>query len=768
MDDGSVIPPTADRNGNGVQPKVEHQHAAPPAVEQIGAGVSTAAMLGYDRDGNDEDDSEDGDYEDGGDRSDEDDEEEADSTDEAAAAATEAFKTAMEEAPYVGEHEDTDIARERLASPDIALLDEEHAPPITPEEVAAIRADARRRGAQEFCHVYTFVKRYNLPRLITQVFGDQFAASEMQDVRETFLGRKPEPQLQELWACLQIAVQRFVRRRQRLQHVTTIDDVAQLLRTSSKIMVISGAGISVSCGIPDFRSKDGIYSRLDDYELDDPTLMFDLAYFKRKPETFYSFAKEIYPSNFKPSPSHMFVRLIEQHGKLLRNYTQNIDNIEELAGIEQLIQCHGSFRTARCLRCRTQVPGYAIEKEIFAKQVPRCQVCPPDPPMPDSEDDHSDYNDDETLSKGAVQSSLHRKALQRLVPAIMKPDIVFFGEQLPEEFHDTIKVDVEQVDLLLVIGSSLKVAPVSEILKIIPDHVPQVIINRELLTHLASHFDVHLLGNSDQIVPELCRRAGWTLCHEKLPGGTSGVAGQLSEPFQFLAPNIHLFEGGVLRGQPGLSDLDSSGGGTSDDDDDGDGDDDDGEECGSEGGQQESADRTSVKRGIDEHAGDNGADPATDPDERKRFLYLEEEELHPLFELGTTTTVVGPELEGVLDQPEEPDEPDEPEDPDEPEEGGLDQLEDEPERVPVPVLPLLLDEPLPDLELEEPLLEEPLLEEPPDFEPPLEEPPELDPLELPLRPPPPPPLGMGYWKHGTRRRQGHHRRMLNREPVLVE
>jgi NAD-dependent histone deacetylase SIR2 len=80
-------------------------------------------------------------------------------------------------------------------------------------------------------------------------------------------------------------------------------------------------------------------------------------------------------------------------------------------------------------------------------------------------------------------------------------------------------VDSEKVDLLIVMGSSLKVSPVSEIMTQIPHSVPQILINRTPITHLT--FDVQLLGKSDVIVPELCRRLGWDLRHEKLPGGSS-------------------------------------------------------------------------------------------------------------------------------------------------------------------------------------------------------------------------------------------------------
>lgn len=89
---------------------------------------------------------------------------------------------------------------------------------------------------------------------------------------------------------------------------------------------------------------------------------------------------------------------------------------------------------------------------------------------------------------------------------IMKPDIVFFGEGLPDEFHDRMAEDKDECDLLIVIGSSLKVRPVALIPSSVPSHVPQILINREPLRHLT--FDVELLGDCDIIINELCRRLG--------------------------------------------------------------------------------------------------------------------------------------------------------------------------------------------------------------------------------------------------------------------
>lgn len=100
----------------------------------------------------------------------------------------------------------------------------------------------------------------------------------------------------------------------------------------------------------------------------------------------------------------------------------------------------------------------------------------------------------------------------------MKPDITFFGEALPDAFHTRlVEHDRERVDLVVVIGTSLKVAPVSEVVPFLHPHVPQIYISRTPVDH--TNFDIDLLGDCDVVVAELCRRAGWDLEHEMVPEG---------------------------------------------------------------------------------------------------------------------------------------------------------------------------------------------------------------------------------------------------------
>uniref|UniRef100_T1HBF6 protein acetyllysine N-acetyltransferase n=1 Tax=Rhodnius prolixus TaxID=13249 RepID=T1HBF6_RHOPR len=306
-------------------------------------------------------------------------------------------------------------------------------------------------------------------------------------------------------------------RRSRLAKTTSLEDVIQLLQTCSKIIVLTGAGVSVSCGIPDFRSKDGVYARLavDFPNLPDPQAMFDITYFRQDPRPFFKFAKEIYPGQFKPSPCHRFIKMLEKQKKLLRNYTQNIDTLEKVAEIENVVECHGSFATASCTRCGHKVTSDDIKEDVFNQSIPFCPECNK------SSQEHT------TLEAGVLTDR-----------GIMKPDIVFFGEGLPERFHDAMAFDKDKCDLLIVIGSSLKVRPVALIPSSLPGHIPQVLINRERLPHM--NFDVELLGDSDVIVDHLCRILGgdweeicWrdvplTDCTESLPIHVNSSSDSLS------------------------------------------------------------------------------------------------------------------------------------------------------------------------------------------------------------------------------------------------
>ncbi|KAH6617954.1 SIR2-like protein [Chaetomium sp. MPI-SDFR-AT-0129] len=344
------------------------------------------------------------------------------------------------------------------------------------------------------------------------------------------------------YSLLSLALSRELSKRAKLPKYNSVDDAAELLKQSKNIIVLTGAGISTSLGIPDFRSKGtGLYSKLEHLGLSDPQEVFDIGVFRSDPTIFYSVARDILPNHDRFSPTHAFIALLQSKGKLLTNYSQNIDNLEAKAGIHpsKLIQCHGSFATASCVKCGHKVPGDSLFAEIKAGDIPRCRKCAQGSrttsnsgggpgsrkrkvnrdgteKRPRRRPGDYDSNSDSEFDTG--RSTNTSATPTNWSVGVMKPDITFFGEALPDEFSRRLtEHDREKVDLVIVIGTSLKVAPVSEVVPFLPPHIPQIYISRTPVSHV--NFDIDLLGDCDVVVSELCRRAGWTLEHEMVPEG---------------------------------------------------------------------------------------------------------------------------------------------------------------------------------------------------------------------------------------------------------
>lgn len=372
---------------------------------------------------------------------------------------------------------------------------------LDPKEVKQLRARLLRIGPEQFIHETLTVAKIP-PPLLGTAFGINplFAQQLGEDMFVRVLGS---------------AIVRTYYKRRKLPGYNTIDDAAELLKKCSNIMVITGAGISTSLGIPDFRSKEtGFYSKLRDMGFSEPEEVFDIYSFDEDPSTFYELAADIIPDLKRYSPTHAFIRLLQNKGRLQTNYTQNIDNLEELAGItkDRLIQCHGSFATATCRKCKYKVKGTDIFPDIRAKRVSYCKRCIHRIKRQESLEPKSKKRKP-TPSRSRTSSDDDDEDDNIPQPGVMKPDITFFGEQLPDDFFTRFTdQDVNTVDLVLVIGTSLKVAPVSDMPNYLPHHVPHIFVSREPIQHV--DFDIQLLGNCDDVVVELARRAGWSLKHE--------------------------------------------------------------------------------------------------------------------------------------------------------------------------------------------------------------------------------------------------------------
>lgn len=376
----------------------------------------------------------------------------------------------------------------------------------------------RALGPDEFCQLNIDSGAITAKKLLT-AFGIR---------PPDFLEGRPD---EAYLGLLTLAMTRELTKRAKIMTYNSVDDAVHLLQKSRNIVVLTGAGISTSLGIPDFRSKEtGLYSQLEKLGLgiNDPQEVFNIDVFRDDPSIFYTVAKDILPATKKFSPTHAFIAMLQNQGKLLTNYSQNIDNIEANAGIrpDKLVQCHGSFATASCQRCGHKVRGDTIFDDIKAGKIPRCGKCIAalrsrgTGPLKRKRSSNStskrarrnfddDFDDDDDDGDGAYD-----------IPqaGVMKPDITFFGEPLPDEFSKRlVKHDRNLVDLVIVIGTSLKVAPVSEVVPFLPAHIPQIYISRTPVSHI--NFDIDLLGDCDVVVAELCRRAGWDLNHPMVPPG---------------------------------------------------------------------------------------------------------------------------------------------------------------------------------------------------------------------------------------------------------
>ncbi|SNX83663.1 related to NAD-dependent histone deacetylase [Melanopsichium pennsylvanicum] len=259
-------------------------------------------------------------------------------------------------------------------------------------------------------------------------------------------------------------------------HGPTLAGVAALLSapTTRNIIILAGAGISTSAEppIPDFRSPGtGLYSNLASYNLPYAEAIFDIAYFQRHPQPFFTLAKHLYPGNFKPALAHYFLTLLQSKGKLKRVFTQNVDTLERIAGVEadKVVEAHGSFASSTCIVCKHRVDDDWIRAKVEKGQVARCprHKCPARRNWKAKRiDDH-----DEGAGVG--------------VGGLVKPDIVFFGESLPSRFFTCIP-DLKTADLLIVMGTSLQVQPFASLIDAVPQHCPRVLINLERVGELAS------------------------------------------------------------------------------------------------------------------------------------------------------------------------------------------------------------------------------------------------------------------------------------------
>ncbi len=217
--------------------------------------------------------------------------------------------------------------------------------------------------------------------------------------------------------------------------------LAQMLRTAKRAVFFGGAGVSTESGIPDFRSTGGLYHQQWKYP---PETILSHDFFLYHTEEFYEFYRQkmLFPGA-KPNPAHIALAGLEQRGILTAVITQNIDGLHQAAGSKHVIELHGSVLRNYCSRCNRP---YALDDIIKGKGVPRC-AC----------------------------------------GGVIKPDVVLYGEQLPEGAIEDAIAAISLSDLLIIGGTSLAVYPAAGFVQGYDGKL--VIINRSP-THLDRQADL--------------------------------------------------------------------------------------------------------------------------------------------------------------------------------------------------------------------------------------------------------------------------------------
>jgi NAD-dependent deacetylase len=200
-----------------------------------------------------------------------------------------------------------------------------------------------------------------------------------------------------------------------------VEKLAGLIREAEFVVALTGAGISVPSGIPDFRSPGtGLWANVD------PMEVAHIDVFRRDPERFWRFYGQRFQTleDKRPNGAHRALAALERAGLLQAVITQNIDRLHAAAGSRELVEVHGTIAHSSCLVChaRYDLDDVRARQQSAADGIPRCECGQP-----------------------------------------LKPDVVLFGEFLPEGALERAEELAGRADLMLCIGSSLEVYPVAQL-----------------------------------------------------------------------------------------------------------------------------------------------------------------------------------------------------------------------------------------------------------------------------------------------------------------
>ncbi|NJP06193.1 MAG: NAD-dependent deacylase, partial [Chloroflexaceae bacterium] len=240
-----------------------------------------------------------------------------------------------------------------------------------------------------------------------------------------------------------------------------IKQAAAILDHSRNVVALTGAGIGRPSGIPDFRSDDGLWSK------DNPMEVASITTLQNQPQRFFDWLRPLLDVMLaaQPNPAHTALVQLEQAGILQAIVTQNIDSLHQRAGSQTVYELHGHGRTATCMHCQRQLNTEPqVVEQVLQGKIPHCDC-------------------------GQA--------------GMLKPDIVLFGEMLPQDTFASAVSAIEMCDTLLVVGTSLEVHPAASLPLAALQHRASVIIINLDSTYIDGYADVVLHEDMAVVMPAI-------------------------------------------------------------------------------------------------------------------------------------------------------------------------------------------------------------------------------------------------------------------------
>ena len=233
-----------------------------------------------------------------------------------------------------------------------------------------------------------------------------------------------------------------------------LEKCVDILRNASYLIALTGAGISQESKVPTFRGEDGLWRQYNAMELATPNA------FHRNPSLvweWYAWRQDLI-AKCQPNPAHLVLAKWETHEFLKTIITQNVDGLHRRAGSKNLLLVHGSLWKLKCTRC-----AYKSDLTAPVKGIPRCPDC----------------------------------------QANLRPDVVWFGESLPRGVLDQVFIELEQADVIMVVGTSAMVQPSASFPLIVQNQGGRIIEVNTEATPLTGIADVHLRGKAGELLPKV-------------------------------------------------------------------------------------------------------------------------------------------------------------------------------------------------------------------------------------------------------------------------